>query len=65
MPRLAILDHGIGKLPGSELTHETNPLSFPNRSVVLRGRKPRWKYPDRCSNTTPHFLKLFHFIQTL
>jgi hypothetical protein len=35
----------ISKLPGSESTHETKPLSFPNRSVVLSGRMPRWKCP--------------------
>lgn len=34
-----------GSMPGSGLTVEISPLSFPNRDVVLRGRTPRWKRP--------------------
>jgi hypothetical protein len=68
MPRLRILDHlrggvWIGKLPGSGLIVETSLLSFPNRSVVLRGACRSESARLRCSNTTPHSLKLSHFIQ--
>jgi hypothetical protein len=41
----AVGDKEDGNLPGSGLTVETSPLSFPNRSVVLRGRMQRWKCP--------------------
>jgi hypothetical protein len=31
--------------PGGGLTLEISPLSFPDRSVALRERTPRWKCP--------------------
>jgi hypothetical protein len=33
------------QIAGSGPTVEANPLSFPNRSAVLRGRMPRRKCP--------------------
>jgi hypothetical protein len=35
----------VGRVPGSGLTVRINPLSFPNRNAVLRGRMSRWKCP--------------------
>ena len=51
-----------GNLPGSGLTVEISPLSFPNCNVVLRGRMLQWKRPVVCSDTTFYFLKLSNFI---
>ena len=36
---------GEFNFPGSGLTVEISPLSFPNRNVFLRGCMPRWKCP--------------------
>jgi hypothetical protein len=42
---------------------EISPHSFPNRSVVLRGRRCNRRAPLCCSDTMPHFQKLPLFIQ--
>ena len=51
------------QIVGERADCQDQPLPFPNRSVALRGSCRGGSARLPCTNTTPHFLKLSHFIQ--
>jgi hypothetical protein len=53
---------GNGRLPGSGLIVEINPLVIPNRDVVLRGRMSRWECPVVFQEIPRVILQICHIL---